>query len=78
MIYSIILIKISIIYKRIYESMFQITINELWNKDKDETSKSRYSNSFAKSVIQGAESGEISYTYAFNLFDGSAILKRRL
>ncbi len=36
------------------------------------TSKSRYSNSFVKSVIQGAESGEISYTYAFNLFDGSA------
>ena len=41
--------------------MFQITINELWNNDKDETSKSRYSNSFAKSVIQRAESYEISY-----------------
>lgn len=36
------------------------------------TNKSRYSNSFAKSVIQGAESGDISYTYAFSLFDGSA------
>lgn len=36
------------------------------------TNKSRYSNSFVKSVIQGAESGDISYTYAFSLFDGSA------
>lgn len=34
-------------------------------------SKSRYSNNFARSVIQGAESGNISYTYAFDLFDGS-------
>lgn len=33
--------------------------------------KSRYSDSFARSVVQGAESGEISYTYAFDLFDGS-------
>lgn len=35
-------------------------------------SRSRYSDSFAKSVVQGAESGDISYTYAFELFDGSA------
>lgn len=35
-------------------------------------SKSRYSDNFAKSVVQGAESGDISYTYAFELFDGSA------
>ena len=36
------------------------------------TNKSRYSDSFAKSVVNGAESGNISYTYAFELFDGSA------
>lgn len=34
-------------------------------------SKSRYSNTFARSVVQGAETGDISYTYAFELFDGS-------
>ncbi len=31
------------------------------------TYKSRYSNNFIETVIQGAESGEISYNYAFNL-----------
>ena len=31
------------------------------------TYKSRYSNKFIETVIQGAESGEISYNYAFNL-----------
>lgn len=35
-------------------------------------SRSRYSDSFAKSVVQGAEAGDISYTFAFDLFDGSA------
>ena len=34
-------------------------------------SRSRYSNSFARSVVQGAETGDVSYTYAFELFDGS-------
>ena len=35
-------------------------------------SKSRYSDNFAKSVVQGAESGYMSYTHAFDLFDGSS------
>ncbi len=34
--------------------------------------RSRYGNSFIRTVIQGAESGDISYTYAFNILDGSA------
>ena len=33
------------------------------------TYKSRYSNNFIETVIQGAESGEISYNYAFKLLD---------
>ncbi len=35
-------------------------------------SRSRFGNSFLRTVIQGTESGDISYTYAFNLLDGSA------
>jgi len=35
-------------------------------------SRSRFGNSFLRAVIQGTESGDISYTYAFNLLDGSA------
>lgn len=38
------------------------------------TSRSRLSNSFLAAVIQGAESGDISYTYAFDLLGGSAKL----
>jgi len=38
------------------------------------TSRSRLGDSFLEAVIQGAESGDISYTYAFNLLDGSAKL----
>jgi len=34
--------------------------------------RSRFGNSFIRAVIQGAESGDISYTYAFNILDGSA------
>jgi Zn-dependent peptidase ImmA (M78 family) len=34
--------------------------------------KSRFGTSFIRTVIQGAESGDISYTYAFNILDGSA------
>lgn len=33
------------------------------------TYKSRYSNNFIETVIQGAESGEIGYNYAFNLLN---------
>ena len=36
------------------------------------TNRSRFGNSFIRTVIQGAESGDISYTYAFNILDGSA------
>lgn len=36
------------------------------------TYKSRYSESFVNTVIEGAESGDISYTYAFNLLDAKA------
>ncbi len=35
------------------------------------TSRSRFGNSFIRSVIQGAESGDISYTHAFRLLDNS-------
>lgn len=38
------------------------------------TNRSRLGNSFIKAVIQGAESGDISYTYAFDLLGGSATL----
>lgn len=38
------------------------------------TSRSRLGDSFLEAVIQGAESGEISYTYAFKLLGGSAKL----
>lgn len=38
------------------------------------TSRSRLGDSFLRAVIQGAESGDISYTYAFDLLDGSAKL----
>lgn len=34
--------------------------------------KSRYGESYIKTVIQGAEAGDISYTYAFNLLDAKA------
>jgi len=34
-------------------------------------SRARYGNSFIRTVIESAESGDISYTYAFELFDGS-------
>lgn len=34
-------------------------------------SRSRFGNSFIRTVIQGAESGDISYTYAFKLLDDS-------
>ena len=33
------------------------------------TYKSRYDDNFIKTVIQGAESGDVSYAYAFNLLD---------
>lgn len=62
----------------IVDQVNQITLVKLENRDSKSsggdfynTSKSRYSDSFAKSVVQGAESGDISYTYAFDLFDGS-------
>jgi Zn-dependent peptidase ImmA (M78 family) len=38
------------------------------------TSRSRLGDSFLGAVIQGAESGDISYTYAFDLLGGSAKL----
>ncbi len=38
------------------------------------TNKSRLGDSFLGAVIQGAESGDISYTYAFDLLGGSAKL----
>ncbi|NLL20097.1 MAG: ImmA/IrrE family metallo-endopeptidase [Clostridia bacterium] len=38
------------------------------------TSRSRLGDSFLRAVIQGAESGDISYTYAFDLLGGSAKL----
>ena len=38
------------------------------------TNRSRLGDSFLESVIQGAESGDISYTYAFDLLGGSAKL----
>ena len=36
------------------------------------TYKSRYSNKFIETVIQGAESGDITYSYAFNLLNVKA------
>lgn len=42
------------------------------------TYKSRYSESFVNTVIEGAESGDISYTYAFNLLDAKAKTYDRL
>ncbi len=36
------------------------------------TNRSRFGDSFLRAVIQGAESGDISYTYAFDLLGGSA------
>ncbi len=41
--------------------------SHFWN-----TYKSRYSNTFIKTVIKGAESGYVPYTYAFKLLDLSA------
>ncbi len=38
------------------------------------TNRSRLGDSFLEAVIQGAESGDISYTYAFDLLGGSAKL----
>lgn len=38
------------------------------------TSRSRLGDSFLRAVIQGAESGDISYSYAFDLLGGSAKL----
>lgn len=38
------------------------------------TKRSRLGDSFLRAVIQGAESGDISYTYAFDLLGGSAKL----
>ena len=38
------------------------------------TNRSRLGDSFLGAVIQGAESGDISYTYAFDLLGGSAKL----
>ena len=38
------------------------------------TNRSRLGDSFLRAVIQGAESGDISYTYAFDLLGGSAKL----
>ena len=35
------------------------------------TSRSRFGDSFLSTVIQGAESGDISYTHAFKLLDDS-------
>lgn len=35
------------------------------------TNRSRFGNNFIRTVIQGTESGDISYTYAFDLLDGS-------
>lgn len=62
----------------IVEEVKQRTTIELNNKAKKSgrgdfynNTKSRYSDSFARNVVQGAESGEISYTYAFGLLDGS-------
>lgn len=60
------------IVKRKDEMDWENKSSESTGGDFYKTNKSRYSNSFAKSVIQGAESGDISYTYAFSLFDGSA------
>lgn len=64
----------SLVYK-----MEDIMKSDLENKkdqsnggDYYKTYKSRYSDSFVKTVIQGAESGDISYTYAFNLLDAKA------
>lgn len=42
------------------------------------TYKSRYSESFVNTVIEGAESGDISYTYAFNLLDATGKTYDRL
>lgn len=42
------------------------------------TYKSRYSESFVNTVIEGAESGDISYTYAFNLLDAKGKTYDRL
>jgi len=62
----------------IVEKIKEKTQEDIKNKDSASsggdfynTTKSRYSSNFTRSVIEGAESGYISYTYAFDLFDGS-------
>ena len=71
--------EIGIITQNIVDSIMEIMSMDLENKVPDSnggdyyaTHKSRYGKSFIKTVIQGAESGDISYTYAFNLLDGTA------
>lgn len=61
------------------EKVKEIMEKDLENKKADSsggnyytTYKSHYSDNFIKTVIQGAESGDLSYTYAFNLLDAKA------
>ncbi len=66
---------------RIVNEVKQRTERAIGNKGTEEpggdyylTNRARISKTFARAVIEAAESGEVSYTYAFDLLGGSAKL----
>lgn len=67
---------LKLINQSLVQKVSEVTKGDLEKKESNSsggdywvTYKSRYSNNFVETVIQGAESGEISYNYAFNLLD---------
>lgn len=73
---SIRLKELKLIDQSLVEEVKEITEKNLESKKADSTGgnywatyQSRYSSSFIETVIQGAESGDISYSYAFNLLN---------
>jgi Zn-dependent peptidase ImmA (M78 family) len=70
---------LSLAKQSLIDEVSAIMVEDLKNKktaasggDHYANHKSRYSESFIKTVIQGAEAGDISYTYAFKLLDAKA------
>lgn len=70
---------LGMINRSLINKVKEITNEDLRNKKNQSsggnywtTYKSRYSNSFIESVIYGAEAGDISYSYAFNLLNVKA------
>lgn len=71
--------ELGLIGQSLIEKVKEIMESDLENKSASSsggdyyiTHRSRYGDNFIKTVIQGAESGDISYTYAFNLLDAKA------